>query len=196
MQPSNPQTENQAYEVPGRQLGWRVSQLQQQGLLYDVQPMAGGIYIVIVQQPSGAHPFAYQPPHASTHPRRWPHIDPMQAAQWLALAAFAAGLIWFAWSLFAGGATEPPAAADTANAWDWLDNLRLPWEPEPLPDGEPVVLPVDDAGFRWPWDAAADAAADTASAAESVQGSITAVAGAVVAVLGMLIILSIARRKP
>ncbi len=189
----------QMIEVHPSQLRWAMHNLSQRGVpIHGYSALPNGMCVIVVLVPDDAPATDWQEPPPRAHPRRWPRIDPVQVAQWLGVAAFAAGLIWFAWSLFAGGSgTEPPAApAETASAWDWLDNLRLPWEPEPLPDGEPVVPPADDAGFRWPWDAAADAAADTADAAASVQGSITAVAGAVVAALGMLIILAIARRRP
>ena len=190
--------QQQMYEVHPSQLRWAMHNLAQGGVpIQGYSQLPNGMCVIVVLVPDGAPSpdWRAEPQRGQQRPRRWPRVDPVQAAQWLGVAAFAAGLIWFAWSLFAAPPAEPPAS-ETANAWDWLDNLRLPWQPEPLPDGEPVVLPADDAGFRWPWDAAADAAADTADAAASVQGSITAAAGAVLAVLMMLIILSIARRRP
>ena len=57
------ETEQQMYEVPGRQLGWGVSQLQHQGIPDQVQPLGGGLYIVIVRQLPGGNPVDYQPAH-------------------------------------------------------------------------------------------------------------------------------------
>ena len=101
--------ERQAYEVPGRQLGWRVSQLQAQGLPYNVQPLAGGIYIVIVQQPSGADPFAYEaPPATRTHPRSDPRRVPVNVKA-AAVVVILAMVGYGAYVLLGGRAAIPDA---------------------------------------------------------------------------------------
>lgn len=107
MQPNNPQTEPQAYEIPGRQLGWRVSQLQAQGLPYNVQPAGGGIYIIIVQQPTGAQPFDYQPPQAGPqHPRRGPSAVPINIK--VAAAVIVLGLVGYGAYVLLGGRSAIP----------------------------------------------------------------------------------------
>ena len=107
MQPNNPQTEQTAYEVSGRQLGWRVSQLQAQGLPYNVQPMAGGIYIVVVQQPPGMQPFDYQPPPTPrAHPRSGPGIVPINVK--VAAIVVVLGMIGYGAYVVAGGRSAIP----------------------------------------------------------------------------------------
>ena len=91
------ETEQQMYEVPGRQLGWRVSQLQQQGLAYDVQSLGGGVYIVTVQQPVGAEPFAYAEYQRRRRPRLT--IDGANILRWAAVlgaVAVVVAVLWFA----------------------------------------------------------------------------------------------------
>lgn len=101
------QMEQQAYEVPGRQLGWRVNQLQQQGLPYNVQPAGGGVYIVIVQQPAGAQPFAYEAP-PSARPRSGPSSVPVNVK--IAAIVVVLGLVgWGAYVLAGGRAAIPEA---------------------------------------------------------------------------------------
>lgn len=51
----------QGYQIPGQQLRWRVAQLRAQGLPFEVEDLGGGNYLIIVQQPADADPFAYQP---------------------------------------------------------------------------------------------------------------------------------------
>jgi hypothetical protein len=99
--------EQQAYEVQGRQLGWRVSQLQQQGLPYNVQSRGGGVYIVIVQQPSGADPFAYQaPPAPRTRPRSGPRSVPVNVK--VAAIVVVLGMIGYGAYVVAGGRSAIP----------------------------------------------------------------------------------------
>ena len=190
------ETEQQMYEVPGRQLGWRVSQLQAQGIPYDVQSLGGGVYIVTVQQPVGAEPFAY----AEYQRRRRPRLTIDRAAilRWAAVlgaVAVVAVMLWFTFgpsdqvSAETGGMRLDPATGHgiADDVWSWLPELpalRLPWQAEPQ-------QPSQQGGFRWPWDTAMESAA---AAADSVQGTVTTVSVGVVAVLVLMIILSLLRR--
>lgn len=187
-------TEQQAYEVPIWQLGWRKAQLAAQGYEYDEPvPVGGGIYIVVVRHPVGAQPFAYQPPHR----RRKPGVNAKPILYWtlamLLLAVIGYGLFVVfgpqpdTVTAETGGMKLDPVTGHGIKEdwWDWLPDLpdiRLPWpraeqQPQPEPDG-----------FRWPWDAAADTA-------ESVQGTVTVVAGAVLAVLVLLIVLALVSKR-
>ena len=188
------ETEQQMYEVPGRQLGWRVSQLQAQGIPYDVQSLGGGVYIVTVQQPVGAEPFAY----AEYQRRRRPRLTIDRAAilRWAAVlgaVAVVAAVLWFAFgpsdtvTAETGGMRLDPITGRgivEANWWDWFTGLRLPWQ-------QSAEQPSQQGGFRWPWDTAMESAA---AAADSVQGTVTTVSVGVVAVLVLMIILSLLRR--
>lgn len=180
------ETEQTAYEVPGSQLRWRASQLNAQGYPFQVQPAAGGVYIVIVQQPAGVNPFAYA---EYSRPRQaWPAWDAERVLRWVLVVAIVAAAGWFAWSLFAGGDAPALPPAQTDNVWDWFDSLRLPWEPAAA--AAPAAKPVQAEPFRWPWEGAADGLA----AAESVQGTVTTVSTAILGVLVLLIILALVRR--
>lgn len=179
------ETEQTAYEIPGQQLRWRVNQLQQQGFPYQVQPAGGGVYIVIVQQPAGVNPFAYA---EYSRPRQaWPAWDAERVLRWVLVVAIVAAAGWFAWSLFAGGDAPALPSAQTDNVWDWIDNLRLPWEDA----AAPAAKPVQAEPFRWPWEGAIESAA---AAAESVQATVTTVSAAILAVLVLLIMLALVRR--
>lgn len=194
------ETEQQAYEVPGQHLRWRVAQLQAQGLPFNVQPAGGGVYIVIVQQPAGGNPFAYQPAH-----RARPGVSG-GVLRWLLFAAVAALFVAALWLVFvrAGGedAQQQPPQQGTQQGtqeggwWDWLPALPLPDLPLPWAADEPsqpATQPAtQDGGWRWPWESAADGLAD---AAQSVQDTVTIAAGAVLAVLVLLIVLALVRRR-
>ena len=187
------ETEQQMYEVPGRQLGWRVSQLQAQGIPYDVQSLGGGVYIVTVQQPVGAEPFAY----AEYQRRRRPRLTIDRAAilRWAAVlgaVAVVAVMLWFTFgpsdqvSAETGGMRLDPATGHgiADDVWSWLPELpalRLPWQAEPQ-------QPSQQGGFRWPWDAAADAVAD-------VQATVTMVLVVIVTVLVLMIVLVVVRKR-
>jgi len=181
------------YEVPGQHLRWRVSQLQAQGLPYQVRSLDGGIYIVVVQQPAGASPFAYQPAH-----RARPDVSG-DVLRWLLFAAVAALFVAVLWLVFAragGEDAQQPSQAGTQQGtqdggwWDWLPALPLPWAAdEPSQGAQPAE---QGGGWRWPWDAAMENAAD---AAESVRSTVTVVAGGVLAVLVLMIVLALVRRR-
>lgn len=185
--------ERRAYEVHGRQLGWRVSQLQQQGYPYTVQPAAGGVYIVVVQQPPAVNPFAYA---EYSRPRQaWPALDSANVLRWVLVVGVAAMLLGAAYMVFSqsGQADQPqPAQAEDGggSVWGWFDNLRFPWEPD-APAAQATQAPQDD-GWKWPWESAGDS---LAAAAESVQGTVTAVSASILAVLVLLIILALVRRR-
>jgi hypothetical protein len=106
-----PATENVRYEVPGRQLGWRVNQLQQQGYPYQVQPAGGGVYIVIVQQPPAVDPFAYAAPRArSTRPPITPYV------QVAAFVVILAAVGYIAYAVMGGASILPQSAAPDMRA--------------------------------------------------------------------------------
>lgn len=202
--------EQQAYEIPGQQLRWRAAQLQQQGYPFRVQSADGGIYIVIVQHPAGLDPFAYQTRH-----RPAPAVSAGDILRWAAPLAVVALVVAGLYFLFAAGWGEQSTIAgvpveiggmrlDPAtghgivdDGWprlpDWLSLPdRWPWQPE--------QQQAQPDGFRWPWDAAAESVAATAESvaatAASVQGTVTLAAGAVLAVLVLLIVLALVRRGP
>ena len=187
------ETEQQAYEVPGQHLRWRVAQLQAQGLPYNVQPAGGGVYIVVVQQPAGASPFAYQPAH-----RARPDVSG-DVLRWLLFAAVAALFVAVLWLVFARaggedaqGGTQQGTQQGTQEGgwWDWLPDVPLPWAAdEPSQGAQPAE---QGGGWRWPWESAADGLADAVGA---VQATVTLAAGAVLAVLVLLIVLALVRRR-
>jgi hypothetical protein len=109
-EPTPEKWEEQAYRVPGQQLGWRVSQAKAQGLSYQVQQLGGGVYVIVIQAPVGAQPFDYQPPA----PRRRSLGLPanVQVAAFVLVAA-AIGFIVYA---FAGGEKAIPRDADPGMA--------------------------------------------------------------------------------
>lgn len=180
--------EDQAYEVPGRQLRPRVAQLRAQGLPFDVQPISNNNYIVIVTQPAGVNPFTYQPA-----PRGHSSL-PADALRWVLVAAVVAALLVVVAVVVMRAESEPivvqvPATAeDDAGMWGWLPELRLPWDK--APNGEPVVERSDT--FRWPWDSAAESMAD---AAETVQSTVTVASATILAVLVLLIVLAVVRKR-
>ena len=185
------ETEQQAYEIPGQQLRWRVNQLQQQGFPFQVQPAGGGVYIVIVQQPPQVNPFAYEP----VRPRQaWPAWDSANVLRWVMVVGVAAMLLGVLYLVLSRGAAEQPSPAETpATVWDWFDGLRLPWEPDAAPAAPTTPAKVQqDTGWQWPWESAAAGLAD---AAESVQGTVTLVSASILAVLVLLIVLALVRRR-
>lgn len=173
--------DQQAYEIPGQHLRWRVSQLQQQGYPYTVQPAGGGVYIVIVQQPAGVNPFAYQPP-----PRQaWPAWDSANVLRWVLVVTVVTMLLGAAYMVFSASQAEQPSAQaeDAGSVWDWFDGLRLPWEPDA--PAAPAAQATQDDGWQWPWE----------SAIESVQATVTTVSAGILGVLVLLIVLALVRRK-
>lgn len=187
--------EQQAYEVPGRELRWRVAQLKAQNLDYVVRQVGGGVYIVVVQQPVGAEPFAYAEYQRRRRPRLT--IDGANILRWAAVlgaVAVVVAVLWFAFgpsdtvTAETGGMRLDPITGRgivEANWWDWFTGLRLPWQ-------QSAEQPSQQGGFRWPWDTAMESAA---AAADSVQGTVTIVSVGVVAVLVLLIVLSLVRRR-
>ena len=172
------ETEQQAYEVPGAQWRWRAAQLNAQGLPFEATyNRAAGIYIVVVQQPAGANPFAYAEYH-----RPKPGIELAPVLKWslfmLVLAMFCATL-YMVW----GRATNEPAQAteqQDGGVWDWFANLHLPWQQDAAQPSQP-----QGDGWQWPWDAAVQSAQDT----------VTLAAGALLAALVLLIVLALVRRR-
>ena len=192
--------EQQAYEVPGRELRWRVAQLKAQNLDYVVRQVGGGVYIVVVQQPPDANPFTYRPA-----PRRtWPRVNSSLLVR-LSLCILLLALVgWGLWTAFApsdqvtaetGGMRLDPATGHgipDEGMWGWLPDmpaLHLSW---PWTDAQSQPAQPQGDGFRWPWDSAADS---LAAAAASVQGTVTLAAGAVLAALVLLIVLALVRRR-
>jgi len=184
--------EQQAYEVPGRELRWRVAQLKAQNLDYVVRQVGGGVYIVVVQQPPDANPFTYRPA-----PRRtWPRVNSSLLVR-LSLCILLLALVgWGLWTAFApadqvtaetGGMRLDPVTGHgipDEGMWGWLPDmpaLHLSW---PWADAAQPSQPQGD-GWQWPWDAAM----------ESVQDTVTLAAGAALAVLVLLIVLALVRRR-
>ena len=185
--------EQQAYGVPGRELRWRVAQLKAQNLDYVVRQVGGGVYIVVVQQPPDANPFTYRPA-----PRRtWPRVNSSLLVR-LSLCILLLALVgWGLWTAFApadqvtaetGGMRLDPATGHMVQGgwWEWLPALQLPWA------ADEGTQPATQDGWRWPWETAADRLAE---AAASVEGTVTLASGAVLAVLVLLIVLALVRRR-
>lgn len=181
-------TERVAYEVPGAQLRYRAAQLNAAGLPYSAtyQP-AAGVYIVVVLQPAGIDPFAQQPAR-----RPKPGVEFGPALKWLAIVAAVVAVVAVIYLAFSpsdqvtaevGGMRLDPVTghmADDGGLWGWLPDLQLPWQA--------AEEPAEQGGFRWPWDAAADAV-------ESVQSTVTVAAGGALAVLVLLIILALLGKR-
>lgn len=106
--------ERQAYEVPGSQMRWRVTQVKQQGYPHQVMPIGGGIYIMIVQHPAGADPFAYR-----TQPQRQPQPTAMPLHIKLAGIVVVLALAGYLAYAFAGGRDAIPATVPVnyRNLW-------------------------------------------------------------------------------
>lgn len=93
--------ETQRYSIPGQRLGWRVSQLQQQGYPYQVQALGNGVYVVVVQVPAGAQPFADAAP-----PRRPVRAMPINV-QVAAIIMAVSALAYVAYAVAGGSAILP-----------------------------------------------------------------------------------------
>ena len=163
--------EQQYYEIPGAQWRWRAAQLNAQGLPFEATyNRAAGVYIVVVQTPVGAQPFAYE-----THPSHRPGFR-VPAFHWrgfvqiLCVLAIVGAVGYIAYSRMAGG-TQPtiagvpvevggmkldpttgrmvePSLLEQAQgaldgAFDWLGGL--------LPSGAQThAAPQTDTGWTWP----------------------------------------------
>lgn len=195
MEPQEQAQERQAYEVPGSQMRWRAAQLRAQGMPFDVERVShSNTYIFFVQQPTGAQPFAYQPPPQQR--QAWPAWDGARIVQIVLATVAAILLLWMGSAMWGRGddeaapVVEAQPEAEDGGAWAWLSGL-LPWQSEP--EAKPVAAaPAKDTGWKWPWESAADAAAD---AAESVQATVTMVSFGVLAVLVLLIVLALVSKR-
>ncbi len=183
--------ERATYEVPGAQFRYRAAQLNSAGLQYDAtyQP-AERVYIVVVTQPAGLDPFAQQP---ARRPKTGIELPPV--LKWVtvvaavtAIAAVAA-VLYLAFSpsdqvtAEVGGMRLDPVTGhmvEDGGLWGWLPDLQLPWQA--------AEEPAEQGDFRWPWDAAADAA-------ESVQSTVTVVSAGVLGFLVLLIILALLGKR-
>lgn len=189
-------TQQQAYEVPGQHLGWRASQLQAQGLPYQVQPAGGGIYIVIVQQPPALDPWAYAPQRQQ---QRWPRWDAAVILPWLLVLAVASIMAGTAYMVAANAGQDAPAAqqaaakdaakedAKNAGPFAWLADWRPPW----AGSDKPAARGAQEGGWRWPWEDAADAAGALVA---DVQSTVTTVSSVILAVLVLMIVLTLVRK--
>lgn len=181
------ETEQQAYEVPGSQMRWRAAQLRAQGLPFDTTyNNQSNTYIFFVQQPTGADPFAYQPPPQRSYPV-FERERLLRIALILAVAAAICG----------AGYLIVRSIGGVEAGWRQIDSVRLPWEEaEPEVTAMPAPTATPEAGsFRWPWESAADGLQAARDTADSVQSTVTMAAGAVLAVLVLMIILSLVRRR-
>jgi hypothetical protein len=189
-------TQRQAYEVPGQHLRWRASQLQAQGLPYQVQPAGGGIYIVIVQQPPALDPWAYAPQRQQQRRPRW---DAAVILPWLLVLAVASIMAGTAYMVAANAGQDAPAAqqaaakdaakedAKNAGPFAWLADWRPPW----AGSDKPAARDAQEGGWRWPWEDAADAAGALVA---DVQSTVTTVSSVILGVLVLMIVLTLVRK--
>lgn len=184
------ETEQQIYEVPGQQWRWRAAQLNAQGLPFEATyNRAAGVYLVVVNQPVGADPFACQPR------RPYPVFERQWLLRWGLVLAVAAALLGVGYLV-----VRQAGDVDLDAIWQRVEAIRWPWEPS-LPQGEPIVETTE---FRWPWESKVISAPRSQgggfqwpwdSAVRSAQDTVTMAAGAILAVLVLLIVLSLVRKR-
>mgnify|MGYP000944298755 CR=1 FL=1 len=156
--------------------------------------MSGGDYVIVVVLPADAAAPDWRSAPAVRHSgfrfdtRRW-----LRWVAVLAVVAVLAGVLWFAFSpsdrvtAEVGGMRLDPATGHGIpddEMWGWLPDmpaLHLSW-----PWADAQSQPAEQGGgWQWPWDAAVKSAQDT----------VTFAAGAVLAVLVLLIVLALVRRR-
>ena len=159
--------------------------------------MAGGEYVIVVVLPADAVAPDWR--SAPAVRRGGFRFDTRRWLRWvavLAVVAVLAGVLWFAFSpsdrvtAEVGGMKLDPTTGhmvEDGGLWGWLPDLHFPWQAQQQPSQQ-----AQQQGFRWPWDAAMESAAATA---ESVQGTVTVVSGAVLGLLVLLIVLALVRRR-
>ena len=189
-----PNYEDRYYEVHPSQLRWAMHQL---GSVpnYNVRgytPGRGGMYIVVVQVPIGAADADWRAPQLQR--RRWLRFDWRVAVKWLCVLIVVGGLGYMGYGILTGATpqattqdAQPSQAA--SSLWDQIAAKlpQLPATQPAAPNGEPAV---DEAGFRWPWQDAQDAAGE---AVESIK-----LAGLVIVLLVVVVcvlwVVGVARR--
>lgn len=188
-----PNYEDRYYEVHPSQLRWAMHQLASVPN-YNVRgytPGRGGMYIVVVQVPIGAADADWRAPQPQR--RRWLRFDWRVAVKWLCVLVIVGGVGYMGYGMLTGAtqqdAQQASQPSQAASLWDEIAS-KLPQMPatQPVaPRGEPVV---DDAGFRWPWQDAQDAAGE---AVESIK-----LAGLVIVLLVVVVcalwVVGVARR--
>lgn len=158
--------EQQYYQVPGGQLGWRVTQARQQGLDYDVMRQKDGMYIIVVMAPVGSQPFAYE-----THPSHRPGFR-VPAFHWrgfvqiLCVLAIVGAVGYLAYGVIAGGPQPTIAGVPVEVGGMKLDpTTGRMVEPSPLEQAQgalgdvrswlagllphPTQQPQADTGWSW-----------------------------------------------
>jgi flagellar basal body-associated protein FliL len=157
---------------------------------YGKHPDGSGFVIVIVV-PDGAAIPDWRAPQPQR--RRWLRFDWRVAVKWLCVLVIVGGLGYLAYGVLTGAAPQDAQQAaqpsQAAALWDQIA-AKLPQMPTaqpPAPNGEPAV---DEAGFRWPWQDAQDAAGE---AVESIK-----MAGLVIVLLVVVVcvlwVVGVARR--
>ena len=185
----------QFYEVHPSQLRWAMHNLSSQGVpIQGYSTLPNGMCVIVVTLPDGETAPDWRAAHRSK-----PRIELGPVLRWVSILAgiiAVAAVLYFA---FAGGDTvtaevggmklDPTTGhmVEDGGLWGWLPDLHFPWQAQQQPSQQ-----AQQQGFRWPWDAAMESAAATA---ESVQGTVTVVSGAVLGLLVLLIVLALVRRR-
>ena len=170
----------QFYEVHPSQLRWAMHNLAAQGVpIQGYSTLPNGMCVIVITLPEST-----PAPDWRSAPRRKPGIELGSILKWslfmLVVLVFCATL-YMVWGSVSDDAQQSSQqGTQQGSAWAWLSGLHLPWQS--------AKQPAEQQGFRWPWEAAADAVAD-------VQGTVTTVSAAVLGVLVLLIVLALVRKR-
>ena len=177
----------QFYEVHPSQLRWAMHNLAAQGVpIQGYSTLPNGMCVIVITLPEST-----PAPDWRSAPRRKPGIELGSILKWslfmLVVLVFCATL-YMVWGSVGANAQQPSQQGQQqGSAWAWLSDLHFPWQGEPA-QVEQQGAEQQDGGFRWPWDAAADAA-------ESVQMTVTMVSVVIVTVLVLMIVLVVVRKR-
>jgi hypothetical protein len=144
--------EERGYQVHPAQLRWAMSSLNAAGVpVMGYQPGAGGVYIIIVQQPIGSPSLDWQT-MTSRQQRESNNLRRLLIA--LCIVAIVGGCAYLGYTILAA------------------NGVRMPWQA--LPNGEPVVTQTEPQGWTLPnpFQPAQDAAQATQDAADAVAGAV------------------------
>lgn len=164
-------------------------------------PAGNGMVTIIIMAPPQAtipdwRAGAWSNPQPATR-QAWPALDPTALLRWLPVLLIVAGLCWTAYAMFGDKEAPTPASqqasqegAPEGSVQAWLAGL-LPWagDTETAAGKQTQTQPQP---FRWPWEAAMDAAQE---GAEAVQNVVTIGVGTVLLVLVLLIILALVNKR-
>jgi len=142
--------EDREYEVSPAQLRWAMSNMVAAGYSPTYQPGAGGVYVIVIQQPAGAPALDWR---NVQQPRRSNDDGFRRLTIALGVLVLVGALLWLTWTMLAGAGWRPP------------------WQA--MPNGEPVVTQTDT-GWTWPnpLQPAQDAAQATQDAANAVTDAV------------------------